>query len=481
MKTTNASRRRIPLLILLAFLLCPWAGSVRADVPAPGPSSHNWLDRWSFGNTNTWLSDLTNAPVSFTNLDVSKLGNGNALLLDRTNAAWLKYNVFESDGATNLTVNNGTVMFWFAPAWSGTNQGGTGPGQWGRLIEVGSYTTNAVYGWWSLYLDPDGANIYFSAQTNSGSGATYLSAPITWTNEYWHCIVLTYAATNTALYLDGQLATNGSGMTFWPGSDVLSNGFYIGSDSSGTFQARGIFDDWETYNFALDSATISNRFNTDLFYYLLNPYNAHSFRISSGTSSPSSTVYRAITGQGSLQFSGAASTCSTSATIWITNTVATVVGSNPTNQSVTFTFDLAGGSNSLAYDVFATSALDGSSITNGQWLWIGQGYHCNTYTITNLPGTAAYLILGTPKDSDGDGLTDAYEELVSHTRPDLADTDGDGIPDGWEVLLGLSPLGNNNAQSNYTYDPVNWLKEISGARTGSVGLDNEGNALSVSQ
>jgi hypothetical protein len=46
-----------------------------------------------------------------------------------------------------------------------------------------------------------------------------------------------------------------------------------------------------------------------------------------------------------------------------------------------------------------------------------------------MPGSEAYIILGTPKDSDKDGLTDAYELLVSHTDPNNADTDGDGIPD----------------------------------------------------
>jgi hypothetical protein len=59
------------------------------------------------------------------------------------------------------------------------------------------------------------------------------------------------------------------------------------------------------------------------------------------------------------------------------------------------------------------------------------------------------------------------------------------MPDGWEVLLGLNPLANDNAQSssrsNYSYDLVDWLEGISGIRTGSVGLDAEGNVLSVSQ
>ena len=58
-----------------------------------------------------------------------------------------------------------------------------------------------------------------------------------------------------------------------------------------------------------------------------------------------------------------------------------------------------------------------------------KGSPCCRYTITNLPPGSAYLVLGTPLDSDGDGLTDAFELLVSHTDPHNPDTDGDGIWD----------------------------------------------------
>ena len=93
------------------------------------------LDSWSFNDHTNWTSDLGYAPVSFTNLNFAHLGNGASLVVDTNVPAWLQYNVYESDGTTNLTVDSGTVTFWFAPSsWSSTNAGGTGPGEYGRLV-----------------------------------------------------------------------------------------------------------------------------------------------------------------------------------------------------------------------------------------------------------------------------------------------------------------------------------------------------------
>jgi hypothetical protein len=41
---------------------------------------------------------------------------------------------------------------------------------------------------------------------------------------------------------------------------------------------------------------------------------------------------------------------------------------------------------------------------------------------------------GWGEDSDGDGLPDIYEVLVTHTKPDAADTGDTGIPDGYRVF-----------------------------------------------
>lgn len=194
--------------------------------------------------------------------------------------------------------------------------------------------------------------------------------------------------------------------------------------------------------------------------------------------------FDAITGPGNLIWVTNAATCvygTNDYDVWITNVVAKAAS----NGTMNLTFTIQGGSDNVWYDVFVNPILDFSSDTNKTWAWMGQGYHCNTYMLTNLPSTTFFLILGTPQDSDSDGLTDAYEKLVSKTDPHNADTSGDGLLDGWEVLWGLNPLVNNTAQpsqrSNYSYDLADWLEGVSGVRTGEVTLDNEGNVLSVSQ
>ncbi len=488
MKILNQKKLKLCRLFFSLILL----GSLTSIGHAAGPGfpdggdapTNTPLDSWSFYDHTNWTSDNGYFPVSFTNIISSQLGDFNSLVVDTNIPAWLQYNVYETDGTTNLTVDNGTVTFWFAPNWSGTNQGGGGLGEYGRLFEVGSYTADSSYGWWSIYVDDGGNNIYFSAQTNDFSSTItpYLSAPISWTTNVFHFVALTYSPTNTTLYLDGAFVTNGAPLTVYPSASVLTNGFFIGSDSNGIYQAHGLFNTVATYNYPLNSNDVQTIYDYEAGIYRMNPFNMAMAQIFSAGSTPSDapTVYEAITGIGNLQLVGTTSSCSYSTNIWITNLVVTAAA----NGTMNMTFAIEGGADGVPYDVFVNSVLSFGA-TGMPWAWEGQGYHCNIYTITNLPNTDCFLILGTPQDSDGDGLTDAYENLVSKSDPHIYNTSGDGLSDGWDVLLGLSPLANQLAQpstrSNYSYDSADWLEGISGIRTGSVSLDNEGNVLSVSQ
>jgi hypothetical protein len=133
------------------------------------------------------------------------------------------------------------------------------------------------------------------------------------------------------------------------------------------------------------------------------------------------------------------------------------------------------------YDLFATTNLAPSA-----WQWVLRCAPGQTnLTLTGLTVPQSFFILGSTNDADGDGLTDAYELLVSHTNPTNSISNLDGIPDGWEILLGLNPQTSNlttpSERSNYGYTLADWLNGVSGIKSGTIGLDNEGNVLSVSQ
>ena len=98
---------------------------------------------------------------------------------------------------------------------------------------------------------------------------------------------------------------------------------------------------------------------------------------------------------------------------------------------------IAEGQTNGVCDLFTIGAL----ATNGVWTYLLRSAAGQTNLVLVLPiTTSGYYYLGTMQDSDGDGLTDAYEKLVSRTNAQWWDTDNDGIGDSVEVQFGLNPL-----------------------------------------
>jgi len=425
------------ILFLFLALLTP-SRLLAVSGPPPitnSPSSSAALDTWSFGNTNTWQTDLGYYPISFTNLQVSGLSPGISLLIDSTDSAWLQYETYQTGGATNLNVTSaGSLVFWFAPNWASandTNETGYGPGVAGRLLEIG---TNATHGWWSLYFDTGGTNLYFSAESNNAVLFTYLSAPVTFDSNVWHLVALTWSSANTALFVDGACLTNGPGISVLPNSTVIDSGFTIGSDAgTGMLQMHGALNELATYGYQISSEYISTTWMLNGIFYFRNPDNLANF--DNPPYDPGlSDIYDVVSGPGYLQVIGTnTTTCFASSNVWITNAVA----SPGTNGAINLSFMVTGGNADLPYDVFATTALVEPRVDT-VWSWMGQAYPCETNVIYGLTNRAVYLLLGTPQDSDGDGLTDAFEFLITHTDPDNPSSSGDGIADGFKILAGLS-------------------------------------------
>jgi hypothetical protein len=434
--------------LFISLLL--WCAPASAQTLPPFPVDP-FLDSWSFYDATGWASDLGYLPIGFTNIvnDDSCWASDdgvldcNGLLVDSSDPAFLNYKTVESDGHTNLICSAGIIWFWFSPDFDSESQGGTGPGDWGRFVDVGAWTSNAVFGWWSLLMSPDGNNIYFSGQTN-GVGTNYLTCPISWTAGSWHLVGLTYSATNSVLYLDGEVATNGLGVIYPPNHGVLTNGFWIGSDSySGTQQARGEFVDFEAW-----SDQFFHNYSTNFFS---DYYNAMLPEL------PGSFGGGFAMDSGFGGFSGdtpsSGSNSGVPAYVDGTNLWLQITGTTNTTNGLTAYFVIWTPTNVTdgVYDLFLTTNLaanvPGLNVTN--WAWVMRNTAGQTnLTVTNLTADYCFFRLADTNDTDGDGMSDAFEKLVSHTDPNNADQNTNSIPDGWE----WNYFGNLNQTADGDYD-----------------------------
>jgi hypothetical protein len=380
----------------------------------------------------------------------------------------------------------GAIRFWYRPDFTS----GTGPGQVATLATLVTSQGAASEVWWSLFVSADGRSVNLLCETEAGPAAC-LNADVSWQAGEWHLVTLGYTPTNSALFLDDQLAATGDGLATVPKELWSLTSLALGSDISGTLPAQGQFEELTVFSAQPRFRRMTGHVfglgeDSDIGHYYaslskvaaLGPISeaeiaARQARVAAlrAALAAEATLATESTGGGMqmMLLQGPTSTCNTNAPLYITNTVCAWV----TNQGWTVTFEIQG-TNGPA-DIFTTTTLG----TTNAWTWLENGPTCHTYQYTNQPSTNACYILGTPLDSDGDGLTDAYEKLVSKTDPLLRDTDGDGISDRDEVVLGLNPLADESAQSsgrqNYQYDGAGWLRVVSGIWGEGITLDAEGN------
>ena len=76
------------------------------------------------------------------------------------------------------------------------------------------------------------------------------------------------------------------------------------------------------------------------------------------------------------------------------------------------------------------------------------------------------------KDSDGDGIDDKTEAQVTHTNPASKDTDGDGLDDLTELNMGTNPL-----KADTDFDGLNDYQESAIIGTDPLRMDSDGDGL----
>ena len=426
------SRQPFQLAAIMAvvcglFFLSTGTGLGQSSPPMPPII---WLDSYAFYETN-WASDLGYLPISYTNLmSVSNWG-GDALLLDKTNEipAYLRYRIEETDGNLNFDLGAGAVYAYVIPNWASSNstQHGHGPGSDAYILGAGDWSTGSPEGFWGIYINAGGTNIYFSGVSNSVV-TNYVSAPISWASNSIHMIGLLYS-TNTKLYVDGQLAATGGPVAFVPNTNTWTNGFYVGADDLGYEQFRGIFLYVE-----LDTTNVVPYLGTN---YMIGDW-----------SSDTNSYYTWLEGGGGgdaligggLTYGGSSGTCIFSNAVYMTNVSAT----NIAGQGVTFIFTIEGGAEGAAYDVFSTTNLQNPDLASGVWLWLGQGTNCGIYSVTNQPDTPTFYFLGnSTNSSDGHQTPNAWYwgNGLDPQTPGIGgeDLNESGLPNWEKYLYGTSP------------------------------------------
>lgn len=135
----------------------------------------------------------------------------------------------------------------------------------------------------------------------------------------------------------------------------------------------------------------------------------------------------------------------------------------PVIQGTNVALTVTNGSAGARYDLYATTNLSpnvpGMNLTN--WLWLGRLDPNQTVVwVPRFSDQQCWYRLGTTNDLDGDGLPDAYENLVAHTSPEAYGglwSDGYWTADGWYLEWGLNPLSPGIATQDADQDGLlNW-------------------------
>jgi hypothetical protein len=342
----------------------------------------------------------------------------------------------------------GAIRFWYRP----DHTSGAGSGAVATLLELSVSNGKVSEVWWSLVVSPTGDEVHLVCQTENGPESC-LRAAVNWKAGSWHMLTLGFTPTNSALYVDDQLAAVGPGLESVPPEVAPLTRLVIGSGLTGASPAQGQIEELCIFSGRKKMQQImGNMFGLSVaweigIYYAslsktaaLGPISDEEIaaRIAASEQRKAEREAMGIAGElgggtPMMLMSGPTATCVTNSRLYITNIVAWL----DTNALWTVRFDIQG-TNSPA-DVFCSTNL---SDTNS-WAFLERGPSCYTYQYTNQAVAQSFYILGDGTvDPDGDGLSTAYERLISHTDPvvwNLLDSDGDGLSDAWELAQGYNP------------------------------------------
>jgi hypothetical protein len=217
------------------------------------------LGYWRFNTgegRDPWLSETGAAPLYRIGVATAPSFDGQALLITNP-AALLRYRDVETNGQANINCRQGGIRLMFKPHWTSANAGGSGPGDWARLVHVGQLkSTTPFLGAFAVVFDPKGDLLWISTQDGTTNQFSY-GGHVSLRSNQWYQIVVSYSPTLTRMWVDGKsIASVANGPKFPPPPEARAKGLAIGSDLNNAQQARGCIDEVETFNYPLGAVDV---------------------------------------------------------------------------------------------------------------------------------------------------------------------------------------------------------------------------------
>ncbi len=352
-----------------------------------------------------------------------------------------------ADGRLNVD-SRGAIRFWYRPEFDS----GMDLGVPASLLTLAA--TNGASVAWSLVVSADGSEIDLVTESPQAVGlrAGYAGFQA----GTWVLLTLGYTETNTALWLNDTLIATGDGLPAVPAELAPYSRLTIGGGPAGSGSvAAGQLDELAIFSghnlfraMAGHLYGLSEMWDIGLYYSnrapvaALGPVSDAELAAQQQASAQQAAEQQSAALASPMLIGGgfgpldATTECVTGGPVYLTNTTALL---DPDN-GWTVSFQLAGGTNGIPYDLMMTPVIGPDNMTNCPWSYLGQGYTCNSYAFTNQPNQAAFYIAGDATvDPDGDGLGTLFELLISHTDPTLCSTRGDGMSDRLAYLQGRNP------------------------------------------
>ena len=335
--------------------------------------------------------------------------------------SYISWGVTTPSGDLAGPPGQGIIRFWYCPSTSAASSSSSlassslASSSAGEAVLVDLVVlTGRALPWMTLRVTPDAIGL-------TAGNNIILGAAKDWQPGTWHLIAISYSSQATVLYLDGKPAASGAGVA---APRLVAGGKFglsMGSAFDGTQQAQGDYDEMTVLP-EMDIPLAS-------YYQWLAPIaalgpvtpaeiaaeaqaeeeaelQAQSQALASRLMSPMSPMGGPLAPSSNDLTNGPLRIASIA---W--------AATNGTGFSNMVTMQLACSNYTQQFDVFRTRALANNPLTNCYWAWVARDFPGNTITLTNEPFPTAFYLAAYTNDSDGDGLSDAYEVLVSRSNP----------------------------------------------------------------